>query len=99
MAYGVRRNDCGGLWRLWRVAHAAAFDEERLPLGAVFGDRFSLTAPSLDIDECRLVAGGAGFVFELAVDREAELTNGGALRRDPELGIARQVPQKDYFVE
>ena len=42
---------------------------------------------------------GAGLVLELAVDREAELADGRALRRDPQLGIAREVADEEDFVE
>jgi hypothetical protein len=44
-------------------------------------------------------ASHAALVLELAVDRQAELADGGALRRDPELGIARQVADQENFVE
>jgi hypothetical protein len=77
----------------------AAFDEERTALGQILGDGFALFAPGLDIDKGRLIAGGAGLVLELAVNRESELADGGALRRDPEFRITRQVANEHYFVE
>ena len=74
-------------------------DEERTALGAILGDVLAGFAPGFDVDVGHLFAVGAGFVAELAVHGQAELADGGALRRDPEFGIARQVADEHDFVE
>src|SRR5690606_10054058 len=76
----------------------AAFHKEGAAAGAELRDVFALFVPGLDVNEGDFLAGGAGGVPELAVDRQAELTNRGALGRDAQFGVAGQVAEKDDFV-
>src|SRR6185369_2349574 len=81
------------------VEPQTAFDEQWAPFGAILRDRLALLTPRLDVDVDHLFPAFAGLHLELTVDRQRELANRRAFRRNAQLGIAREIPHQQDFVE
>src|SRR4029453_11028305 len=78
----------------------AAVDAYRASLGEVLRAALALVPPDGDVEVVRLVAPLAGLRILLAcVHGQAELADGGAARRVPELGVPGQVADEDDSVD
>src|SRR5207237_7528421 len=78
----------------------AAVDREGAALGEVLRAALPLVAPDRDVEVVRLVAPLArGLVLLARVHGDAELADGGAARRVPQLGILREISDEDDSVD
>jgi len=81
------------------VQPQTAFHQDGTALLQILADRFCLTAKSVDIDESDFFLGLSGFSLPGAIDGQANLRNGCALRRLAQFGVARQVSSENDFVK
>src|SRR5438105_8116699 len=71
-----------------------AVDRDRAALAQVLGAALGLVAEDRDPEEVRLVDPLPRLVPPPSVDGDAEVADGGAARRVPQLGVPRQVPDQ-----
>ena len=72
---------------------------DRAALGEVLRAALGLVAQDGDAEVVRLVGPLAGLVLAAAVHGDAQAADGGAARRVPQLGVARQVADEDDAVD
>src|SRR4029453_4408189 len=90
----------GAVLRLPLTPVEAAVDGDRAALREVLCAALALVAPDGDVEVVGLVAPLArGRVLLAGVDRDAELADGGAARRVPELRVLGQVPNENAAVD